>query len=88
MGIEIRADVRPRIAPSTAAANIAQRIGGPIGTTLLAIVLSATVADPQRPAAGAFAAAFAVLLGLQLLVLGATTRLPLRINPPRADTRA
>ncbi len=72
---------------ATAAANIAQRIGGPIGTTLLSIVISASVADIQRPAPGAFTLAFAALLGLQAIVLAATLRLPSRINPPGAVAR-
>lgn len=72
---------------ATTAANIAQRIGGPIGTTLLALVISASAAGLRPAAPGAFTMAFAALLALQVLVLAVATRLPIRIHPPGADAR-
>ena len=41
----------------------------------------------RSPAPGAFTLAFAALVGLQAIVLAATLRLPLRINPHGAVAR-
>jgi EmrB/QacA subfamily drug resistance transporter len=67
---------RESIPLASTAANIAQRLGGPVGTTLVAIVLSLTAMHGAGPAA--FFAALVALVVLQLLVLTSALRLPLR----------
>lgn len=69
-----------RLAQATTAANIVQRVGGPIGTTLLAIVLAASEVHASVPGPRSFIWPVLALTGLQLLVLGSTTRLPLRVS--------
>ncbi len=68
---------KPRLSVATTALNIVQRLGGPVATTVTAIVLSVTVTAGAAPAA--FAAAFGVLVALHLLVLASANRLPARI---------
>jgi EmrB/QacA subfamily drug resistance transporter len=72
---------REHLAQATTAANIAQRLGGPLGATLMAIVLSLPAA--QVPAAGphGFSLGFLALLGLQIILLVSASRLPDRIHP-------
>lgn len=79
------ASVRPQQLPlATTATNIAQRVGGPVGTTILSIVISASAAGLPAPKPEAFAAAFAALIALHLVVLGLATFLPVRIHQPGA----
>jgi EmrB/QacA subfamily drug resistance transporter len=66
------------------AANIAQRVGAPVGTTLMGIVLSQMAPRHDGPGAHAFTVAFLALTGLQLLVLGSASRLPMRIHADQA----
>ncbi len=72
---------REKLALATTAMNIVQRLGGPIATTVIAMVLalSATHVSSARPQS--FIMAFAVLVGLQFFVLAAAWRLP-RQNLP------
>ena len=70
---------KPQLPLATTATNIAQRVGGPIGTTALALVISSSAAGLPNPSPAAFTAAFIVLLALHLLVFGLATRLPLRL---------
>lgn len=73
---------RERLGQATTTANIIQRVGGPIGTTLLAIVLAAAEQHVPAPTARMFIWPFVALIGLQLLVLISTTRLPRRVHRP------
>lgn len=61
------------------AANIIQRLGGPIGTTLLAMIVAATEAPALASGPHVFTWPFVGLLAIQLLVLLSTSRLPLRV---------
>jgi hypothetical protein len=62
------------------ALNIAQRVGGPIATTLLAVVISLTMRDHTNAQPQQFLMVFVMLAGLHLLAFGAATLLPLRIH--------
>jgi EmrB/QacA subfamily drug resistance transporter len=66
---------RPAIPVATTALNIVQRLGGPVGTTILATFLHARVATGDH--AHAFAATFWVLIGIQTLALLSASRLPI-----------
>lgn len=68
---------KDRLAVANTALNIAQRIGGPIGTTLLAVTLSLSM-HGHASAAG-FMPVFVVLTVFHALTLGAASFLPLRI---------
>ncbi len=63
---------KPRLPAATTALNIVQRLGGPVATTTIAIVLATTV---TADGAG-YAAAFATLIGIQVLLLASASRLP------------
>jgi EmrB/QacA subfamily drug resistance transporter len=67
---------RPRLSVATTALNIVQRMGGPVATTTLAIVLSATVTASAAP--DSFAMAFVVLLALHVLTLASASSLPVK----------
>jgi EmrB/QacA subfamily drug resistance transporter len=71
---------REQLALATTASNIVQRLGGPIGTTIMAIVLSFSAT--RFPASGprAFMMAFVALIGIQLILLSSAARLPIRIH--------
>ena len=66
------------LAIGTTAINIVQRLGGPIATTAMAIVMS--LSATHVPAAGphAFMIPFLGLVALHLVVLGSASRLPKR----------
>jgi EmrB/QacA subfamily drug resistance transporter len=66
---------RPRLAVATTALNIVQRLGGPVATTSIAIVLAATITADSA----SYALAFATLIGLHLLVLASASQLPARV---------
>ena len=74
---------REKLSYATTAMNIVQRLGGPILTTALAVVVSHTV--PAHPVSGlhAFAAPFGALIILQMLVLGSAMQLPTRVHSDR-----
>lgn len=69
---------KERLPVATTALNICQRLGGPVATTGLAILLAATV--PPGAYATSFFAAFAALIGLHILLLVSARRLPARIE--------
>jgi EmrB/QacA subfamily drug resistance transporter len=66
----------PRLPVATTAMNIVQRLGGPVATTLVAAVMAPWTSDGGASAPRSFTVAFAVLIGLQALALGAASRLP------------
>jgi len=70
-----------RLAQATTATNIAQRLGGPVATTLMAIVLGLTAPEHGTAGAHGYLIPFIVLMILQALVLAAACRLPVRIHP-------
>jgi hypothetical protein len=59
-----------------------QRLGGPVATTSIAIVLAATVTADGA----SYATAFVTLIGLHVLVLASASRLPARVQAV-TDTR-
>jgi MFS family permease len=81
---------------ATTAVNIVQRLGGPVGTTLLALALQLCTAHPdwaramtlaprdsgEAPALAAFRIAFALLCGLNLLTVLSALALPVRVAEP------
>jgi MFS family permease len=74
---------REMLGVATTAANIVQRLGGPIATTAMAIVMS--LSANYFPAAGvhAFMIPFIAFIVLHLLVLAGASRLPVWVNQPR-----
>lgn len=71
---------KARIAVANTALNIAQRVGGPIATTLLAVVISLAMRDHTNADSRQFLMAFVMLSCLHLLAFGAAMLLPLRIH--------
>ena len=71
---------KARLAVANTALNIAQRVGGPVATTLLSVVISLTMHDAKNAQPSQFLMAFVMLSGLHLLVFGAAALLPLRIH--------
>ena len=71
---------KERIPVANTAINIVQRLGGPLATTLMAIVMSHAAGPVSLPATHAFAPAFALLVGSYAFVVGAASRLPIRIH--------
>jgi hypothetical protein len=71
---------REKLPGATTAINIVQRLGGPLATTVTAIVL--TLSGGYFPATGPrpFLVAFLLLIGLHALALAAATRLPERVH--------
>ena len=71
---------RDKLAVAATAINIVQRLGGPLATTVMAVVLS--LSAPNFPVSGPrpFMIAFVLLTGLHLLMLGAASRLPALIH--------
>ena len=71
---------RDQLAVANTAINIVQRLGGPIATTILAVVMS--LATPYFPTSGvhSYLIAFALLIALHILTLGSTSRLPVSIH--------
>jgi len=78
---------RDQLPLATTAANIVQRVGGPVGTTVLAIVVATTAGGRLPSVPGAFTTPFVALIALHLLVFAAATRLPIRIPQPAAAGR-
>ena len=75
---------RKKLSLATMAVNIVQRLGGPTITTVIAITVSWSA--KTSASAHAFLVPFAVLIMLQMLVLAATSRLPVRIHPDADST--
>ncbi|MCC8957663.1 DHA2 family efflux MFS transporter permease subunit [Bradyrhizobium sp. Pear77] len=71
---------KEKLGLATTAMNIVQRLGGPIATTGLAVVMSASTTLHQVPTPRMYLIPFLALLGLQLLVLISASRLPERIH--------
>jgi MFS family permease len=65
---------------ATTAINIVQRIGGPIATTVLALVVSSSTTAEGVSVSEDFLIPFVALIGLQVVGLIAASRLPLRIH--------
>jgi hypothetical protein len=71
---------KARLAVANTAMNIVQRVGGPIATTAIAIVVAAAPSGEPVAGAHAFMPAFLLLTGLHLLALASASRLPVRIQ--------
>jgi EmrB/QacA subfamily drug resistance transporter len=71
---------REQLALATTASNIVQRLGGPIGTTIMAIVLSFSAAHFPASGPRPFMMAFVALIGIQFILLSSAARLPIRIH--------
>jgi EmrB/QacA subfamily drug resistance transporter len=71
---------KEQLALATAASNIVQRLGGPIATTVIGIVLSLPTNRLSASGAHTFVMPFVVLIGLQVVLLSSTARLPIRIH--------
>ncbi|MCM0084321.1 DHA2 family efflux MFS transporter permease subunit [Geomonas sp. Red32] len=69
-----------KLSLAATAINIVQRLGGPIATTTLAIVISLSEKANPVPGSHSFLIPFAAILLLQLLIIGSATRLPVRIR--------
>jgi len=78
---------RDRLAVANTAINIAQRLGGPVTVTVMAIVMSLVQTSAHQAAVDphSFMAPFALLIGVNLLVFAAACRLPMWIHQPQAD---
>jgi MFS family permease len=68
--------------------SIVQRLGGPVGITLLAIVLHLNLPPMEHAAAPAFAITFAILCATHLSTVAAAWRLPMRTPHRSESTRA
>jgi EmrB/QacA subfamily drug resistance transporter len=71
---------KEQFALATTASNIVQRLGGPIATTAMAMVISFSATHFPATGGHAFMIAFVALIGFQLLVLSSASRLPVRIH--------
>jgi len=71
---------RDRLAVANTAINIVQRLGGPLAVTIMAIVMSLSGTHASAFGPRTFMIAFLLLIGLNLLVLGAASRLPVLIH--------
>lgn len=65
---------------ATTAINIVQRLGGPILTTVMAVITSRALGSSTAAHPGAFQIPFLSLIVLQLLVLTSALQLPIRID--------
>jgi MFS family permease len=72
---------KPKLSVAATAINLVQRLGGPLMTTAVAIVISLAWSDHSAPAAQAFFFPFLAFLGLQALAFLSAIRLPQRIQP-------
>lgn len=79
---------RSDLAMANTAINIVQRLGGPLATTIVAVVLSRPATAASSAGTGEFLVAFAFLIGLQALVLASATRLPVLIPLIAAENTA
>jgi EmrB/QacA subfamily drug resistance transporter len=71
---------RDMLAVGTTAINIVQRLGGPMATTVMAIVMSLAAAHFPVSGPRAFMIPFLAFIGLHLLVLGSASRLPVLVH--------
>jgi MFS family permease len=77
---------KEKLSLAATAVNIVQRLGGPIMTTALAIVVSLSAAGHAAALTHAFLIPFAALLVIQLLALASAIRLPVGIHQDAAPT--
>jgi hypothetical protein len=70
---------------ATTATNIVQRLGGPIATTIMAIVMSLSATQFPSHRDHAFMLPFVALIVLQLLVLASASQLPVWVNQPNGE---
>jgi EmrB/QacA subfamily drug resistance transporter len=70
---------KERLGFANTAINIIQRLGGPVATTLMAIILSVSANSASRPLASGFFVPFVVLILLQGIVFASASRLPTQI---------
>lgn len=71
---------KDRLSYATTAMNIVQRLGGPMATTTLAIVVSVFGGTAANSQPRAYFIPFVALLILQLLVIASASRLPVRVH--------
>jgi EmrB/QacA subfamily drug resistance transporter len=71
---------KARVPVANTALNIAQRLGGPLATTLLAAAAPLALPHPASAQPESFLTMFAALAGLHLLAFGAAVLLPARIQ--------
>jgi EmrB/QacA subfamily drug resistance transporter len=76
---------REKLGLATTAINIAQRLGGPIATTVLALMVSTTTVGPS--AAEGFLIPFIALIVIQIIGLASAIRLPMRIHQPNSVSK-
>ncbi len=76
---------KEKLALATTAANIVQRLGGPIATTIMTIVISLSTTYFQASGQRAFMITFVALIGFQLLVLCSASFLPVRLHQSSPD---
>jgi EmrB/QacA subfamily drug resistance transporter len=82
---------KDKLAVATTAINIVQRLGGPLATTVIAIVMSISAPNFPAPGPRPFMIAFVLLIGLHLLAFSSASRLPVLVhqelsNPPLGET--
>jgi EmrB/QacA subfamily drug resistance transporter len=71
---------KEKLAGATTAINIVQRLGGPLATTVTAIVMSLSAGHLPAPAPRSFVIAFLLLTGLHAIAVAVATRLPERVH--------
>lgn len=79
---------RDKLPVATTALNIVQRMGGPLATTLLAIVLEWNSRHGRTADHASFRGGFLFLSSLHVLSVLAALRLPLHINHPHEAAQA
>lgn len=70
---------KARLPVANTALNIAQRLGGPVATTLLAVVVPLAAPHSGMPRPESYVPVFMALAGLHLLAFGAAVLLPERV---------
>jgi EmrB/QacA subfamily drug resistance transporter len=71
---------KDKLAVATTAINIVQRLGGPLVTTGLAIVMAISLPYFPSPGSRSFMIAFVLLIGLHLLAVITASRLPVLVH--------
>jgi type IV secretory pathway VirB2 component (pilin) len=79
---------KSKIAVANTAINIVQRLGGPLATTLVAVVMSLSASGIPLSGPHPFMIAFVLLAGLNLILLGAASCLPVLINSNTSESVA
>ncbi|MBX9694910.1 MAG: MFS transporter, partial [Cyanobacteria bacterium] len=74
---------RERLPQATTASNIVQRLGGPVATTIMAIVLSVSVSQVHQTDDHSYVIPFTALIFWQILLLCAAMRLPSKERSPQ-----